>query len=485
MILDAMDVEIKHDDNDNWRHLRDYQHHVVTGCRIAYGSGFNAPLLVMPTGAGKTTSASYMIGQAALRGNNTLILVHRRELVKQFSAALENYGIRHGLITASDRMDLTQRVQVASAQTLVQRMDKIPWMPSLIVIDEAHHATDGSGWGKIIARYPFAKLLGLTATPIRLDGKGLGKGFGGPFDSMVLGPPPSFLMERGNLCNYRIFGTAVTPDMSGVRSSKGDWSRKESEARTDKPAITGNAVAHYAKYAKGKRAAVFTCSRAHAEHVASEFRAGGHNFVVVDGTLDDYERDRRIAALSRHEIDGIVTVDLISEGFDLPAIECAISLRATKSISLWIQQLGRVLRPAPGKDYAIILDHVGNATQQGLGLPDDDREWSLQGLVKKTGKKKDEDPNAPTQCERCYHVYRPKMGRKVCPECGHAVEVQSREMEVVDGELQEIDVKAIRIERRKKMSACKTLEDFQNLAQELGYKPGWARIQMELRQKRR
>lgn len=479
--------QFKHDDNENWRHLRDYQHQAVTACRQAFSQGSKYPLLVMPTGAGKTTSASYMIDQAAQRGNNVLILVHRRELVKQFSEALTNYGVEHGLITARDPMDLRKKVQVASSQTLVRRMHKIAWMPSFIVIDEAHHATEGSGWGQIIERYPFARILGLTATPIRLDGKGLGVGHGGYFDSMVLGPSPSFLMERGNLCNYRFFGTSQPVDMTGAKSEKGDWSRKEAEGRTDKPAITGNAVQHYAKHALGKRAAVFTSSRAHAEHVATEFRSQGHNFVVVDGTLDDIERDRRISDLSAHKIDGIVTVDLISEGFDLPAIECAISLRPTKSISLWIQQLGRVLRPAPGKDHAIILDHVGNAVLQGLGLPDDDREWSLEGMVRKGKKKKaEEEEDGPTQCEKCFHVWRPRPNSpKTCPDCGFTPEAQARGIEVIEGELEEIDVNAIRIERRKRMSACKTLEDYQALAKELGYKQGWARVQMELKQKYR
>lgn len=480
MILNSNLIEnYEHDGNANWDHLRDYQHRAVIASRNAYRQGLSAPLLVMPTGAGKTTSASYMIDQAQQRGNNVLILVHRRELVKQFSQALSNYGVEHGLITAQDRMDLRQRVQVASAQTLVNRMVKMAWMPSLIVIDEAHHTTEGSVWGKIINQYPFAKLLGLTATPIRLDGKGLGIGFGGYFDSMILGPSPSFLMERGNLSNYRFFGSNVSVDMTGARSSKGDWTRKEAEARSDKPVITGSAIAHYEKYAKGKRAAVFTCSRAHAEHVANDFKANGHKFVVVDGTLDDAERDRRIQALSNHEIDGIVTVDLISEGFDLPAIECAISLRVTKSLSLWIQQLGRVLRPAPGKDHAIILDHVGNATAQGLGFPDDDREWSLEGLVKKTGSKKT-DELGPTQCEVCFYVFRPKLN-KTCPDCGFTPKAQNRETEVVDGELEEI-VATIKIERRKKIAKCRTLEDFQALAVELGYKPGWARKQIEIRE---
>lgn len=480
MIIDAMQVPIRHDENDNWTKLRDYQHHVVTGARLAYARKHNAVLLVMPTGGGKTRTSCYIIDQAIARGRKVLILVHRQELAKQFSEALTDYGVRHGFIGPGAPFEVGKNVQVASVQTLVKRMDKLPWRPDLIVIDEAHHCTEGSSWGKVIDRYMHAVILGLSATPERLDGKGLGRGHGGYFDAMVIGPTPAFLIDRGNLSPYRIYGTDATPDMTGVKRTGGDFNRGEAEARVDRPFITGSAVAHYCKLASGKRAVVFCVSRRHAEHVAAEFCQAGLKFVVVDGTLSDDERERRVKQLEMHEIDGIVSVDLISEGFDLPSIECAISLRPTQSTSLWVQQIGRVLRPSPGKDYAIILDHVGNTHRHGL--PDDLREWSLEGRPKKAGKAKEKAEDPVKQCERCFTVHRPAPR---CPMCGYEYEVKGRDISEVEGELKEIETAKKRLERRQLLSKCRTYDDFLQVASQLGYKPGWARIQFDLRQKRR
>lgn len=482
----AMAIPLKRaDDSPNWPHLRDYQQMTVNGVRSAFADGKAAPLLVLPAGGGKTFTSCYIIDQAALKKRNVLILVHRQELADQFSAALTAYGVEHGMITAKARLDLKHRVQVASVQTYAKRIGKLGWQPHIIISDEAHHVTEGSLWGKVLESHPSALRMGLTATPIRLDGKGLGIGHGGYFDSIVEGPSPAELMEWGNLCDYKMFAPPAGKkvDMTGVGRVGGDYNKKEAAERINKPTITGNAIEHYREHADKKPAVVFCMNRNHAEDVCARFCAAGYKFAVLDGTLRGKGKNasgddlvaQRVAALSKGELHGLVTVDLVSEGFDLPAIECAISLRATQSEALWIQQIARALRPAPGKPYAVILDHVGNSERHGL--PDDEREWSLEG--KKKGKKAASNSASPIkQCEACGHVHRP--GPPACPDCGEPYQVKEREVEEVDGKLQEVERK--RAEKREKeaeIKAANSLPELQFIAQKYGYKPNWAHIKWQ------
>lgn len=479
----AMDIPVQRpDDNDNWHHLRPYQQSTVNGVRSAFAGGFRAPLLVLPAGGGKTFTSCYMIDQAQEKGRNVLVLVHRQELVNQFSAALDAYGIKHERIVAGNKRPPKSRVQVAMVQTYARRIGKSPWRPHLIISDEAHHVTQGSLWGKVLEAHPGAMMMGLTATPIRLDGKGLGQGHGGFFDAIVEGPQPAELMELGNLCDYKMFAPGTAVDMKGVRRTGGDYNRKDAEERINKPTITGNAIEHYREHADGRPAVVFCMSRRHAEDVCQRFKDAGYKFEMLDGTLRGQKKNaegedlvaQRVAALESGELQGLVTVDLVSEGFDLPRIEVAVSLRATQSEALWIQQIARALRPAPGKPHAVILDHVGNSKRHGL--PDDDRNWSLEG--KKKGKKKPGENESPIkQCEACGHVHRP--GPQECPECGEPYEVQSREVEEVDGKLEEVKRLAAKRERKEEIAAAKSLPELQYLAQKYGYKPNWAHVKWQ------
>lgn len=471
----AMTIPVERDDDSpNWPHLRSYQQHTVNGMRTAYSQGFKSPLLVLPPGGGKTFTSCYIIDQAQIRSRNVLILVHRQELAAQFSRALDAYGVKHGLIMSGSRPDLKHRVQVASVQTYARRMHKMTWKPHLIISDEAHHVTEGSLWGKVLENHPGALRMGLTATPIRLDGKGLGKGHGGYFDAIVEGPQPAELMEWGNLCDYKMFAPGAAVDMKGVRKTAGDYNRKDAEERINKPTITGNAIEHYRQHADGKSAVVFCMSRRHAEDVCQRFCDAGYRFAVLDGTLKDDVRAGRVEQLDNGDLQGLVTVDLVSEGFDLPKIEVAISLRATQSEALWIQQIARSLRPAEGKPYAVILDHVGNSKRHGL--PDDERIWTLEG--KKKGKKKDGENSDPIkQCEACGHVHRP--GPPQCPECGEAYEVQSREVEEVDGKLEEVKRVERKKEQKAEIAAAQSLPELQYLAQKYGYKPNWAHVKWQ------
>lgn len=463
--------------------LRDYQETGVNELRAAYGSGKRAPLLVAPTGSGKTVTFAYIADNAARKRKNVLILVHRKELLTQTSRTLDAFGVGHGMIAAHTSFNPAP-VQVASVQTLVRRLDgRIPWRPDLIVVDEAHHATGKTTWGRILKYYPCAMILGVTATPERLDGQGLGIRGGGFFDCLVMGPTVAELVKAGHLSPPVVYAP-YNPDLdlSGVHTKMGDFSRAESAEAVDKPTITGNVVTHYRKHCNGEPAIAFCVSVAHAEHVAASFNAAGLKAASIDGKLPDDERSARISALGAGQLNVLTSCEIISEGTDIPIVSAALLLRPTQSLGLYLQQVGRVLRPHPGKTRAVVLDHVGNVYRHGL--PDDDREWSLDASSR-SKRKKDDEVNLPIrQCEKCYHVHRPAPE---CPNCGFVYEVKTRQLEVVEGELEEVSPEALRRKAEEKKAKRRqgqavTLLELHQLAEERGYKPEWADFVWNARQ---
>jgi DNA repair protein RadD len=438
--------------------LRGYQQQAIDDLRNAYRAGARAPLLCLPTGGGKTIIFSAIANSAAARGKQVLILVHRRELLHQASRKLSDIGLDHGLIAAG--MAATdQPVQVASVQTLVRRLPTLDWQPSLIIIDEAHHASAGS-WTTVLDKWPDAFRLGVTATPCRLSGAGLGTAF----DQLVLGPTVADLTDWGFLSPARIYAPPVIADLSGLRRRAGDYAADQASTAMDRPTVTGDAIAHYQRLASGQRAIAFCCSVDHASHVAASFNTAGIPAATLLGNTPD--RDAVVAAFDAGAVQVLVTVDVVSEGFDIPAASCAILLRPTQSLGLYLQQVGRVLRPAPGKDHALVLDHVGNIHRHGF--PDDHREWSLAEGAKRAG-----GASAPSvrTCPECYAAFKPQP---ICPSCGATcVPIKSRKIQQLAGELQELRRDAARATRRKQQAA-RTLPQLLALAKERGYSPGWA-----------
>lgn len=415
-------------------------------------------LVQAPTGAGKTALAAYMIGSASSRGRRSWFICHRAELVEQTAITFEKVGIQYGTIAAGFPLYPMSPVQICSIDTLKNRLGRYQ-PPDLIVWDEAHHAA-AAGWKKVKEFFPKAKHVGLSATPERLDGKGLNE----LFTAMVKGPAVHWLIEQGFLAQYRAFAPPG-PDMSGVHSRMGDFVRGENEAAMNKPTITGSAIEHYLRHARGKSSVVFCVSIRHSQAVAAEFRAAGIVAVHLDGTMDKGERKRIIAAFRRGEIQVLTNVDLFGEGFDLPTLEVSILLRPTQSLSLYLQQVGRALRPAAGKQHALILDHAGNIARHGL--PDQEREWSLDGRKKKKRGDAGGDYIPLRQCPKCYATHAPAPK---CPECGHVYAVVGREPETVDGELIEVDLEAAKrrriIENNKAESVGAKIE----LGKARGYK---------------
>lgn len=452
--------------------LRDYQLKGVNDIRNVYAAGQRAPLYVLPTGGGKTVVFSWIAANTSARGKRTLILVHRIELIRQTSAALSKNSVRHGMINPAYTPDPLAPVQVASVQTLVRRLPKLRKDFDLIVIDEAHHATAGT-WRKIIEAIPNARILGVTATPIRSDGTGLGQICGGIFDELIEGPQVPDLINGGYLVPPVIYAPRERLDLTGVKMKYGDYDQGQLSERVDKPNITGNAVEHYIKLCKGVPAVAFCVSVKHAEHVAEQFRAAGFRAYAVDGAMNDDDRKRILAGLGNGTVDVVTSCDLISEGTDIPAIGAAILLRPTHSTGLYIQQVGRALRPCAGKDRAIILDHVGNVITHGL--PDELRQWSLEGESDRKKKKKQEAEVKVFQCINCYAIHAPAP---FCPQCGHVYPVKSKQgPEVVDGELAVITAmhaEQIRRARATEVGRAKTLDDLKKIEKQRGYKSGWA-----------
>ena len=454
--------------------LRDDQSDFVSNIRAGLTQARRV-LGQAPTGFGKTVVGSFMVSQTAAKGMRSLFLVHRTELLRQTSKAFARQNIEHDTISAGKGFNPHVRTHVGAIQTVANRLDLVQ-RPDLLIVDEAHHAVSES-WSRVVSELNPRFIVGLSATPCRLDGRGLGE----QFDVLVPGPRVSDLIERGFLSPYRIYAPPSTLDFTAIRTTAGDYNKADLAAAMDKPTITGDAVAHYHKLTPNKRAVVFCTSIAHAEHVRDAFIASGYVAATVDGTMKPADRANVLAKFGTGEIKILTSCDLVSEGFDLPAIEVAISLRPTKSLSLWIQQVGRALRVCDGKTEAVILDHVGNTMIHGL--PDQDREWSLDAKPKRKSEKG--QITTIRQCKNCFTVHAPAP---VCPSCGHVYDIAARKIEQVDGELIEFDKARAKIElerarelAKKQTAQARSREALEALAKERGYKPGWVDHMMKSR----
>lgn len=444
---------------------REYQDAIIDKVRVKLRT-VKRVLVQLPTGGGKTVVGGKMIESAAGKGHSCLFTVHRRELIDQTTETFDDVGIRHGIIASGRPYQILERVQVASIDTLKHRMNKGAnlFPPKFIMVDEAHHV-GAAGWKAVLAAYPDAFVVGLSATPERLDGRGLDD----VFEDIVIGPSTGWLIQQGFLSDYRAFAPGDGgPDMRGVETARGDYVRAQTSALMDKPTITGDAIKHYQRLALGQSAVCFCASIEHSQHVAEQFRNAGIMAWHLDGTTPAGERSETIRAFRNGEIKVLSNVDLFGEGFDLPSLTASILLRPTKSLALYLQQVGRCLRKHPGKDRALILDHAGNIARHGL--PDEEREWSLKGRDKK---KKGGASLDARQCPMCFALHRPAP---ICPECGHVYGTQSREIDQVDGELKEINVQAERRASAAEQAKAKSIEDLTELGRKRGYKnpDAWA-----------
>lgn len=402
----------------------------------AIKAGSRAPVLVMPTGGGKTFVACDVIRDVTSKGKRSLFVAHRQELVRQTSAKLCEFNISHGIIMAGCIADRRHAVQVASIQTLRNRIDLYDAF-DVVFLDEGHRATSES-YRILRERYPHAIFIILTATPWRLDGQGLGVHCGGIADHIVNTVSPRQLIDAGYLVDYEYYAPD-TVDTTGMRTVAGEWDQAEAAARVDRPQLIGSIVRHHAQYGRGRPSLIFAANVAHAEHIAAEFRAAGLTALCVHAKSAQAERQGSLRDLASGALDVAVNVGLWIEGMDCPAISYVGLGALTQSLTRYLQSVGRGFRTAPGKHNLVIMDHANCVTAHGL--PDDEREWTLEGRRKR---KSAGAPDFPVrQCPQCFAVVRAAVA--IC-YCGFrfADVITARKIEIAEGELVRVDTDAMR-----------------------------------------
>ena len=443
--------------------LRPYQTAAVQQIRDAFAQRHRSVLFVLPTGGGKTVLFSHITEQTAARGNRVAILVHRQELLRQASASLDAMGVPHGLVAANRSMDLSQPVQVASVQTLARRLHRFPReFFRLLVVDEAHHSNAGT-WARVLDHFSAARVLGVTATPCRGDGRGLGEWY----QAMVEGPTAQWLTDNGYLAQAKVYAPPIGFEARQIRKRMGDFDMSQAAEQLSGNKAMGDCLSHYRQHLQGQTAIAFCCSVAHAESVARLFSDAGVAASSIDGTMDSSTRERLLSELGAGRLKVLTSCALIGEGVDVPSVAGCILLRPTQSVSLHLQMIGRCLRPS-GQKVAVVLDHVGNTHRLGHHL--EDREWSLDGVKKR---QRNAAPSVKI-CPRCFAAMSSQA--RQCPECGHEFQAERRELKHVEGQLVEV-TKGIPRARFREQGQAQTLEDLIAVGQRRGMKNprGWAR----------
>lgn len=419
--------------------LRPYQIDAENAIRDRFRAGYRRVLYVLPTGGGKTTVAASIMRQASARGSKILFLAHRKELIDQCSQRLDGLSVEHGVIMADHPRVRATGVQVGSIQTVARR--GLPWVPDLVFVDECHRIK-GQQYLDVLASMPKALVIGITATPCRLDGKGLAP----PFDTMVLGPSLKQLTDMGHLVPVRTFARKK-PDLSGVHTSAGDYQQDELQAAMNKPEICGDVVREWQKHAAGRITAVFGVGVEHSIALRDAFRAAGVAAEHLDGSTPRGERERLLADLAAGRITVLTNCGVLSEGWDCPVVSCVSVVRPTQSLALYLQMAGRALRPAAGKTDCVILDHGGCAYRHGLVTAD--REWSLDGdAQRRKGKRVKDVDDCVMVCPRCDEVA--DLDADQCA-CGYVFTKHRRKTKQVDGELEFVeDAKPITDDEKKR-----------------------------------
>lgn len=443
-----------------------------------FQKGHRRVLLQLPTGGGKTVIAALFASACADRDMNTLFLVHRRELITQLEKKLKEVGLNYGIIAAKFKQHFNKSHYIASVQTLAARHPSIN--PDLIIVDEAHHAT-AKQWQAVLERWTGAKVLGLTATPERLDGHGLAK----HFDSMVCGLDVQSLIDISRLAPVKVVAPPMLIDWTaGVKTLAGDYAREQvAEVALQKSSIADVAAA-YRQHGANRRVIVFAVSIAHSEAIAERLKAAGARVGHIDGGTPTPTRAGLLKRFDSGELDTICNVSIIDEGFDCPACDTVLDAQPTRSLTRWLQKCGRAMRP--GKDkQAVIIDCAGNVWRHGL--PTQEREWSLQ--AKPNGKRHSNLTESLRNCGECFSVYPNTL--YACPFC-HAPRQQPNPANAI--RVQEVvkplaEIKAEEVEKareRRKALMRRVYEtggdrtQLEAIRMEFGYKPGWTHQMQEI-----
>ena len=427
--------------------LRDYQNKLVADARNAIQRGRKAVCCVLGCGGGKSIIQGTIAQLTTKRKNRVLFLVHRKELCQQIEGTFKLCGVDF------------KNCSVMMVQTACRRLHKM-LRPDLIIVDEAHHILSSS-YIKILEYYKGVPVLGFTATPSRMNEGGLGA----VFQELILSVSTKWLIENHYLAPYRYFSVQLA-DASKLHTKRGDYDKAELEELMNKSAIFGGAVENWLKLANGKKTIVYCSSIETSKNTVKAFQDAGIAAAHLDGTTPKAEREGVVNDFRTGKIKVLSNVDLFGEGFDVPDCEAVVLLRPTQSLTLHIQQSMRSMRydPKNPEKVAIILDHVGNYTRHGL--PDDEREWSLEAKARKV-KKKDEKPIK--QCPVCFSVVDSSV--KICPYCMHVFKPEPRaERKTVEGYTLE-EITKMPYADYIKFETWEGLEEFRKLKK---YKIGWS-----------
>ena len=334
-------------------------------------------MLQMPTGTGKTRLFVSIVNDIlSCRMHDgiipsVLLMVHRKELVNQIAETLASYGLEYGIIQAGTEEDRYCHIQVASVQSLVRRLQR--WGKvrfEFVIIDEAHH-TPSPTYMKILDAFSDYKLLGVTATPHRLDYWG----FAHIFDKLIVSPDPMEFIKSGFLSNYDYYSVPpecpIVDEINAIPIEKGDFAEDSLIRLLDCGSIRSQVVDSYMKYGCGKKAIVYTINKAHNKHLCEEYQKRGINAVTIDCDTPQSERKQLLEEFKKGKIRIICNVNILSEGFDCPDVEVIQITRPTYSLSMYLQQVGRGLRVFPGKDKSMFIDNVGSYLR--VGLPSEHR----------------------------------------------------------------------------------------------------------------
>jgi DNA repair protein RadD len=457
--------------------LRPYQLEVISQLEDAY-KVHSRVLLQLPTGLGKTVIAAEM---ARRTKGITVFVVHRKELLEQAVNKFKEIGLEVGTIIAGCKPDV-KPVTVAMIQTLARRDEILTGLqPDLVILDESHLTSSNSyqkvvkawtepklisGWNSV--QYPKTKLLGLTATPCRLDGKALSLSF----EKLVEGPDVEWGINNGFLADYVVYGSTNTPSTQGVKTSMGDFSATELETRVNTIEIAGAIVRDYQKHLDGKQAIVFCVTVRHARELAAQFVLAGIPAACLDGEMGDSERKRLIDDYRAGKILVLTNVNICIEGLDVPDVQGVIFARPTKSMVVYRQAIGRGLRPKSRGEKLIVLDHVGNT--QRLGFPDEKVAWSLEGRAIRGG---GERTIGMKVCKTCLAMNRSEA--KVCLACETIFPLVKREVIEGNRELVALEkksykpLKAWSVEFWSEVRRTHSMKELREIALRAGFKGGF------------
>lgn len=450
--------------------------------RAAVRDGHRSILGVASPAFGKTVLASHITAEARRRDPSSSVwfLVHRKNLLRQTSKSFARSRIEHGLLT-SGRIRTNQPIQVGTIGTVYSRLQSLK-PPKILFVDEAHLAR-GSMFEEVItwALQHGTLVIGLTGTPQRLDGKPLSS----LFDTMVEARPTKWLIEQGRLSDYDLWSSPPP----AVRMRNGEYDKTDSASVMSSRQIFGDVVDQWRKHANGMRTVAYCVDRAHARKTADYFLSCGISAVYVDGESTEAEIKDACEGLASGKYKILCNCELVIEGFDLSAqvgydctIECVILLRPTKSLARYLQMVFRALRAKPYK--AVILDLAGCAHDHGM--PCKIQEWSLDGKEGGgAGRSAAKDEVKIRQCPECWFSFEP--GPDCCPNCGAPIQLTTRELEVIEGDLVKLEKENQQREQKRDQGMAREIDELVALGIRRGMKKPaqWAAITYAGRQKRK